>query len=142
MPEPVSLKVNGKAETLKVKDGFATCAGHGKQGDTIELRLPMRARRVVANEHVAADKGRVAIEYGPLVYCAEGVDNGGKVLDRELPANGPLTTEFRADLLGGVTVVKGKWADGTDLIAVPYCVWGNRGNGEMAVWLREKAGGQ
>ena len=138
LPEPVSLKVNGATETLRITNGFASVRRAWKNGDTIELHLPMRPHRVLANEQVAADNGRMAIQYGPLVYCVEGLDNGGKVVDRDFASSGPLTAEYRADLLGGISVVKGKWADGTDLMAVPYYAWGNRGNNEMCVWIRAK----
>jgi uncharacterized protein len=134
--EPVMLKVNGQTEALKFNPGFASLRRAWKKGDTIELHLPMRPRRLFGNPPVEADRSRLAMQYGPLVYCAEGVDNGGKVVDRELPAGGPLTAEFRPDLLGGVTVVKGKWADGADLTEVPYYAWNNRGNGEMTVWFK------
>jgi uncharacterized protein len=155
--EPVVLKVNGRPETLKFNPGFASIRRTWKKGDTIELHLPMRPRRLFADPRVAADKGRLAIQCGPLVYCAEGIDNEGKVLDREMDvrpgryarmidkpgdpiihpeSGGTLTAEFRAGLLGGITVVKGRWADGADLTAVPYYAWNNRGNGEMCVWFK------
>jgi len=155
--EPVVLKVNGRPETLKFNPGFASIRRAWKKGDTIELRLPMRPRRLFADPRVEADKGRLAIQCGPLVYCAEGIDNGGKVLDRDMDVSpgryarmidkpedpvihpeggGSLTAEFRAGLLGEITVIKGKWADGADLTAVPYYAWNNRGPGEMCVWFK------
>jgi uncharacterized protein len=97
---------------------------------------------------VAADAGRVALERGPVVYCAEGVDNGGRALNLVLPDDAPLQAAYRKDLLGGVTVVTGRALslqaseDGRsvvtrdqDFLAVPYHVWAHRGEGEMAVWL-------
>ena len=59
---------------------------NGNQGDTIELNLPMPVRRVLANDQVAADRGRVALERGPIVYAAEWPDNPkGQVRNLMLP---------------------------------------------------------
>ncbi|MGH9752503.1 MAG: hypothetical protein ACREA2_06930 [Blastocatellia bacterium] len=75
----------------------------------IDLTLPMPARRIVANEQVAADRGRVALQRGPIVYCAEWPDNpDGHVRNLLLPDSANLTAEFKPDLLNGVTVIKGK----------------------------------
>ncbi len=108
----------------------------------------MPVRRVLASEKVEPDRGRVAIERGPVVYCAEGADQpGGKVLDRVLPDDATLTTEHRPDLLGGVTVLvtkareAGRDKDGAlsskavPLTMIPYYAWCHRGANEMAVWL-------
>jgi DUF1680 family protein len=124
---------------MDVRDGFITLRRTWKKGDVIAIHLPMEIRRAVANAQVEADRGRVVIERGPLVYCVEGIDNGGQVLNRELPAGSTLAAKFQPDLLGGVTVIKGHWTDGKDLTAVPCYAWGNRGNNEMSVWLRAAA---
>ena len=65
----------------------------------------MPVRRVIANDKVENDRGRVALLRGPLVFCVEGADvPGGKVNDLVLPDEAPLASEFRSDLLGGVQV--------------------------------------
>src|SRR5436190_8915277 len=108
----------------------------------------MPVRRVVAHEKVAADRDRVALQRGPIVYAAEWPDNpDGKVRNIVLPDANAMTTEFRTDLLNGVAVVKGR-AVGLALdekggvqkteqpfMAIPYATWANRGRGQMAVWL-------
>ena len=133
------LRVNGKTGSLdKLEKGYARVSRKWKAGDTIELDLPMPVRRVYAHPEVRADGGRVALQRGPVVYCAEAVDNGGRVSHLSLPADAELTAEHRPDLLGGVTVIKGK-AGKHDLLAVPYYAWDNREGGEMAVWLREES---
>ena len=77
-----------------------------KPGDVIELILPMPVRRIVANDQVAADRDRVALQRGPIVYAAEWPDNpNGKVRNIVLPDTATLGSEFRADLLNGVQVV-------------------------------------
>jgi len=142
--EEATLKVNGRPVALDIEKGFARIQRTWQRGDTIELELPMPVRRVVAHEKVEANVGKVAIERGPIVYCAEAVDNGGHVLDLVLPDDAPLETEFRQDMLGGVTVVTGTAralarnaaaASERDFVAIPYYAWSHRGVGEMAVWL-------
>ena len=102
------------------------------------LAVPER-RRVIANEKVENDRGRVALLRGPLVFCVEGADvAGGKIDDLILPDDAALSSEFRSDLLGGVQVVTGEARRGVErvkLTAIPYYAWANRGKGEMAVWL-------
>jgi len=143
-----TLKVNGKSVPMKLDKGYVAINRTWRKGDVVELNLPMPVRRVVANDLVAADRGRVAIQRGPIVYAAEWVDNpNGKVRNLLLPDSSKLTAEFRPDLLNGVEVVKGqavalaKDAQGTvkrtpePFTAIPYYAWANRGKGEMIVWL-------
>jgi hypothetical protein len=91
-------------------------------------------RRVVSHEAVAANRGRVALMRGPLVYCVEGADNGGSVAHITVADDTGLTAEPRPDLLGGVTVIRAAGAQ--PFAAIPYYAWANRGAGEMAVWMK------
>jgi uncharacterized protein len=126
----VRFAVNGALATLELEKGFARIRRTWKKGDTIDLSLPMEIRRVVAHPSVKDDAGKVALERGPLVYCLEGADNGGKALGVVLPDDAVLKAEFRPDLLKGVEVLTG-----AGLLAIPYHVWAHRGPNEMAVWL-------
>ncbi|MEI6674840.1 MAG: glycoside hydrolase family 127 protein [Verrucomicrobiota bacterium] len=137
--EPVRLQVNGHAASLDLEHGYAVIKRTWHPGDVIQLSLPMPVRRVLAHDKVLADVGLVAIERGPIVYCAEGPDNGAKVLDITLDDTVALRAEPRADLLGGVTVVTGTLTDGRKLTAIPYYAHANRGRGEMNVWLARTA---
>ncbi len=148
--EPV-LKVNGRTIALDVRDGYARVRRDWRDGDAVELTLPMPVRRVLAHEAVVEDSGRVALQRGPIVYAAEGVDNGERVFDLILPDAAALGVEFRPDLLNGVAVVSGtavavsKNAAGKTVetarpfLAVPYYAWANRGPGQMLVWLPRTA---
>src|SRR4029077_7562002 len=91
---------------------------------------------------------RVALERGPIVYCLEGIDNGGSVFDCVLPDNARITPEFKENVLGGVTVLSisgaeraTRAADGevstqpVNLTAIPYALWNNRGLSTMEVWV-------
>jgi DUF1680 family protein len=142
-----SISVNGEKQDPTIEKGYAVLDRKWNAGDTIELTFPMQVKRVYADPHVRADVGRVAIQRGPVVYCLEGVDNPGALKSFVLPKDAPLTAEQRSDLLGGVTVVKGKAkivADDdpshdkdVDFTAVPYYAWDNRSPGQMVVWLAE-----
>lgn len=144
---PPVLKVNGRAVPAEIRKGFTSIRREWKRGDTVELELPMPVRRVLANERIAADRGRVALELGPLVYCVEGADFGGSVTQLWLPDDAALKPVFKAGHLGGVTLLTGtvpylrRAADGsveekkTAFTAIPYYAWANRGAGPMEVWL-------
>ncbi|HEY9450133.1 MAG TPA: beta-L-arabinofuranosidase domain-containing protein, partial [Gemmatimonadaceae bacterium] len=120
----VSLAVNGSPVKQKIENGYAVIDRTWKPGDRIELELPMRVQRIRALDKIEADQGKVALRYGPLVYNIEKVDVGdiGKVL----PPDAPLTTEWRGDLLGGVMVIKGTFADGSPMVAIPNYARMNR----------------
>ncbi|HSB11255.1 MAG TPA: beta-L-arabinofuranosidase domain-containing protein [Blastocatellia bacterium] len=146
--ESPTIKVNGKPVPLIIDKGYVSLTRSWIRGDVIELMLPMPVRRVVASERVEADRGRVALQRGPIVYCAEWPDNPlGHVRNLMLPDDAILTAEFRAGLLGGVSVLKGKSValayDDHDKVvkkqqeftAIPYYAWANRGPGEMIVWM-------
>jgi DUF1680 family protein len=140
--EKVTLKLNGKPIDINMNKGFAVIERKWSKGDVVELNLPMPIRRVIANEKVKADLNKVALVRGPVVYCAEGIDNNNKVLDIVIGDDAELKVEYRKDLLGGVTVITGDVSDETgrkrELLAIPYYAWAHRGPGEMAVWLKRK----
>lgn len=143
--EDVVVKVNGEAIEYVVEDGYATIDRKWEDGDVVELSLPMPIREVVANEKVKDAAGMVALERGPIVYCFEEVDNGqivkakggnsledAKQAEILISKTKEFSAEYDKDLLGGIV----KLTDGT-LSAVPYCVWNNRGDGQMSVWLKK-----
>lgn len=146
--EPVTLAVNGTPVTVATDKGYVTLSRTWAPGDRIDLTLPMPVRRIVSHAQVEANRDRVALQRGPIVFAAEWPDNAnGRVRNLVLAPSTPLTSEFRADLLKGVQVVEGKAtalaydAQGRvtkaeqDFVAIPYAMWANRGRGEMAVWL-------
>ena len=127
---PVTLRVNGEPVAVESNQGFAVVRRNWRSGDTVELDLPLPVRRVMSHENIEDNRGRVAVERGPLVYCAEGIDNGGAALDLTLPDDAPLVVERDEGLLGGMTKI---CSGGVTLI--PYYAWSHRGAGEMNVWL-------
>jgi hypothetical protein len=145
--QPV-VKVNGAAVPMTLTKGYVTINREWKAEDVIDLSLPMPVRRVVAHPSVEADRDRVALQRGPIVFAAEWPDNpNGKTRNIVLPDTSALATEFKADMLNGVQVIRGrafglaKNEDGSvkkteqDFMAIPYATWANRGRGQMNVWL-------
>jgi hypothetical protein len=110
-----SLMVNGKAVTPEIKNGYAVIKRTWKKGDKVEVVLPMEIQQIKADERIEADKGRIAMRVGPLIYSFESVDQD---ISKSIGA-APLSLEWRDDLLRGVMTIKGKWADGTPLLGIP-----------------------
>src|SRR6185437_5351790 len=143
-----SLTINGARTAAAVDHGYVRLTRTWKAGDVIRLSLPMPVERVHADPRVKADVGRVALQRGPMVYCVEGVDNGGSVRNLCLPRGAKLSAKFDKDVLGGAGLVSGralavsrpgeKWETKPVTIrAVPYFAWDNRKSGPMLVWLAE-----
>jgi uncharacterized protein len=151
-----TVSVNGEEVQAKAVKGYVQLDREWRPGETVLLRLPMPVERVYARPEVSDDLGRVALQRGPVVYCIEEADNGPGLDRIWLPKDAPLTAEFKEDVLGGATVISGEakrvtskgWGDAlyateaprwapAHVIAVPYCLWNNRGLGEMRVWIRE-----
>jgi hypothetical protein len=119
----LSLSVNGKMMTPKMERGYAVIHRKWKAGDRIDVVLPMEVQRVVADPNIAADKGLVALRYGPLLYNVERADNPDL---NAVIGNGPLKAVWRPDLLRGVMAIQGTWADGAPLLAIPNYARNNR----------------
>lgn len=146
--EKPTLNVNGRPVELRMERGYARLERKWVKGDTVQLHLPMPVRQVKANAKVQEDRDMVALQRGPLVYCAEWPDNGGHALNLIVPENVKFESQWRPELLNGIQVVTGniKALQREDnsrelnghrhqLVAIPYLAWSNRGPGEMAVWM-------
>jgi DUF1680 family protein len=129
-----SLSVNGTAIKPTVVKGYVALTRTWKPGDRIELVLPLKVQRVKASDKVVADRGRVALRYGPLMYCVESTDQD---IDQILSPTAPLSARWEPGMLGGVVVIRGSFANGAALTAVPYYGRNNRG-GRSLVWLRDQ----
>lgn len=141
---PVALSINGdKTNATPSEDGYVHLQRTWKAGDVVELHLPMPVRRILANEKVEANRGKVTLMRGPMVYCLEAADQPDVNLTRLiLPRAAEMKAKHRSDLLGGVTVLEGEaLADGSNPVkvtAIPYYAWQNRSKGAMTVWIQEK----
>jgi uncharacterized protein len=129
------LRINGAPAEARIEQGYAVITREWRRGDRIEFELPLTPQRIVADERVAATRGKVALRYGPLLYNVELADQPR--LDRAI-GQAPLTAEWRGDLLGGVVTLKGKWDDGSTLTAVPNFVRMNRGEISAREYPTEK----
>ena len=129
-----SLAVNGQKISAKIENGYAVITREWSAGDKIELELPMEIQVIKADANIKADRGHLALRYGPLIYNVETTDQPKLDLAPDLKS---LATEWRGDLLGGVLTIKGKWNDGSPLLAIPNYARQNRGAATTAVWLKE-----
>lgn len=153
--KPVNTKptitINGKAENYTVRNGYAVLSRTWRKGDVVQVNLPMEVQRVTAHNRLKDDLGKVALQRGPLMYCAEWPDNNGKVSNLMLPSSTSFKTEYKPGLLNGVTVIEGEAAainidpqnnsvstGKQRFVAIPYYAWANRGKGEMVVWFPER----
>lgn len=144
------IKVNGQSVEYDIQNGYASINRTWKKNDKVEVNFAMEVQRVVASEKIKDDIGKVALQRGPLMYCAEWVDNNGKASNIIMPANTIFTTAFKPDLLNGITVlnaevpaviINGKESIATvkqAFTAIPYYCWANRGKGEMLLWFPEQ----
>ena len=140
---PLNLNITTSKEEIRnipaMVGGGDYCTFQFPAGEsfTIDIRMDMTPRRIVANPYVTADRGRVAIQRGPLVYCFEQCDNSVDIDKIVLAKDADFRYEFKSDLLGGIGVIKCKNIDGKELTAVPYYAWDHRESGKMAVWVRQ-----
>jgi DUF1680 family protein len=118
-----SLSLNGKPLTPRLTNGYTVISRTWKNGDTIDLELPMAVQRIKADEKIVADQGRTALRYGPLIYNIERADQPD--IEKILGPS-PLSAQWRADLLQGVVAIKGSWSDGSSLLAIPHYARNNR----------------
>jgi uncharacterized protein len=143
-----SVKVNGETvEGIALHKGYFDIRRQWKKGDRVEVHFDMEPRIVKAHPWVKDDRGKAAIERGPLVYCAEWPDNDFSVLSVILNSKPSFTIERKTDILYGIDEIKtgaqilsydeqGRIvARDISLTLIPYYAWAHRGSGEMAVWL-------
>ena len=125
-----TVSVNGeKVDVQPGIDGYLTLERKWKSGDEVLLQMDMIPRLVKADDRVEADRGRVAVEKGPIVYCAEQVDNTIPVLEAVLDPAAPLVVSHDDALCGIDRIQSG------ELNLIPYYAWNHRGKGDMIVWL-------
>ncbi len=124
------LSLNGEEIDVVADNGYFTLTRTWKSGDQVELEFPMSVRKVKANPEVEEDLGKMSLEYGPIVYAVEEIDNKSTFDDIRLTANEEFKVEMQPELLGGVKTISNE-----RLTAIPYYAWSNRGIGKMKVWL-------
>ncbi len=135
----VSLLLNGEIINPDVENGYLVINRKWKAGDQILYTLPMEVRKVLADPKIDADRGKLAFQRGPIIYCAEwpeATDN--QILKLSIGKDTDVKTEYKPDLLNGAQVLQTQLFDGRknqDITLIPYHLWNNRGPGEMMVWI-------
>jgi uncharacterized protein len=144
--ESAALRMNGKNLNYIINKGYLEITKEWAPGDNIELTLPMKARKVFANQKVQEDRNMVAFEYGPLVYCAEEIDNDKHTSNVIISDDIDLRMSKRTILSETVNSITAKIhgnypnsdKDIYNLTLIPYYIWSNRGVGKMNVWFPSK----
>lgn len=146
-PAVYTLLVNGEKTNFVLEKGYARIEREWSPGDSVELTLPMRVQQVRAHDLVIEDRNCVALERGPLVFCAEAIDNDGNISNLVVDSHSKLQYVFEPNLLNGIGTIQGnilRAQRGPDktittraakIVAIPFYAFGNRGGSEMSVWL-------
>lgn len=138
-----AITVNGVKVAADGGD-YATIQRNWKKGDVIEIDFPMNVRRIVANDNAEDNRGKVALERGPIVFCLEGSDQAdGKVFNKYILNSANISARYDASMLNGVMTLSGDakelQQDGTvkdvRFRAIPYSTWNNRGPQQMEIWV-------
>ncbi len=152
----MSVRVNGKPAPIEVDNGYAVVRQEWRAGDVIQISLPMPVVCLESHPLVEETRGQLAIKRGPTVYCLESADlpKGVDVGQVRIDPDADFTVRYDDGLLGGVAVIEAElpnvesaawdklYRPATESPSrtarvkfVPYYAWGNRGKGEMSVWL-------
>jgi hypothetical protein len=145
----INISINGKITPYTIVNGYAVLTRRWKSGDSITMQLPMEVQTIQANPHLKDDIGKIALQKGPLMYCAESADNAGSISSIVIPQQIVFSSKFDSKVLQGVNTIKGNVLRQTDTLnptktiqvpftAIPYYAWANRGKGEMMLWFPQQ----
>lgn len=150
----IIILVNGKPTEYTMDNGYAVISKTWKKGDHIQLELPMTVEKIISNEKVVNNKGKIALQFGPLIYCLESPDNFGATSNVIVPETSTFTTQFQPALLNGVMTLQANGiavmidkeknsvqTKAQPVTAIPYYAWAHRGKGEMTVWIPQRVSG-
>ncbi|HRN46861.1 MAG TPA: glycoside hydrolase family 127 protein [Niabella sp.] len=132
----VTLFVNSKKQNYQIKNGYIVINKKWKKGDRVEVNFPFEVRNVSSNLLVAENKGKTAVQCGPLVYCMERIDNQ-ETFDKVF-AQSDFEVRYNANKLGGINEIIAKDQAQHTWNFIPYFTWSNRGVGKMKVWVKNK----
>jgi hypothetical protein len=147
-----SVKVNGESVSATLENGYFGIDRKWKKGDVVTVHFDMEPRIVMAHRQVTEDRGKIAVERGPLVYCAEWADNDFNVLSTALSRDAEFTVvPFKMNVEGLDYAMDALETTAYDnftgnvsrarevkLRLIPYYAWAHRGNGNMEVWMTRK----
>lgn len=129
----IKLLVNNEVAFAEIKDSYISIEKEWKNGDEIRLELPMKVRTVEADEKIEDNRNKLSIEYGPIVYAIEEVDNKNNFDNITINSKTKFKVEWNPELLGGINSIQSE-----NMQAIPYFVWSNRGVNKMKVWIPVK----
>ena len=129
-PAKTTISINGKPFAYKEDSGYISITRKWKKGETILLNFPMEVKEVVTNYKVEGNKGKVSLQYGPIVYAIEEIDNPTTFDKITVNANDTYKVVKEPTLLEGINTIQT-----TNFTAIPYYSWSNRGVGKMKVWI-------
>ncbi len=144
------IKINGVTIDYEIKKGFAVIDRAWKKNDKVEMTLPMDVKKVVCHEKVPGNIGKLAMQRGPIMYCAEWTDNNGRTSNIIIPENTSFSGSFDPSLLNGVmklianvpviNIIDDETlnTERKQITLIPYYAWANRGKGEMMLWFPSK----
>lgn len=127
-----SIKINYKKISIEPNNGYYSITKKWEKGEKVTLDFPMKVRKVIANEKIEDDKNKMALEYGPIVYAIEEVDNKNNFDAISISSSDKFTVK-QESILGLINTLNNE-----NLKAIPYYTWSNRGIGKMKVWLPTK----
>lgn len=125
-----TVTLNGKTLKMVEENGYIAISRIWKKGEQIAIDFPMEVKKVVTNEKVTSNKGKIALEYGPIVYAIEEADNEIDFDKITISASDRFKVSKEKNLLDGVNIIQNQ-----KLKAIPYYAWSNRGVGKMKVWM-------
>jgi len=125
-----TISINGEIVVIQPEKGYFNVTRNWKKGDKIALNFPMEVQEVETNSKVETNKNKVSLEYGPLVYAVEEMDNKNNFEKINISTSDTFKVRKEANLLQGVNVI-----ENSKFKAIPYYSWSNRGVGKMKVWI-------
>jgi DUF1680 family protein len=131
--QKATVNLNGEVLAIQPQDGYFTITRNWKKGDKINLNFPMEVQEVETNAKVETNKNKVSLEYGPIVYAVEEIDNKTNFDKINVASGDTFKVKKEPNLLQGVNVI-----ENSKFKAIPYYSWSNRGVGKMKVWLDYK----
>jgi len=141
-----SIILNGKKINFEIKKGFAVIKRDWKKGDIVQLDIPMTIKKIKSNPKIKYNKNKIAFERGPIIYCAEEIDNKVKTQLIYIPEKTELESIEKKEKFGKIIALTGKahafvQSDDKEIefTAIPYYAWQNRGIGSMSVWLTDNS---
>jgi DUF1680 family protein len=128
-----TVSIDGETVSAQEENGYVVLTRKWKKGETISIDFQMEVKEVITNSNVVENRNKVALEYGPIVYAVEEIDNKENYVNITVNPTDTFEVKMNEQLLGGVNTLENE-----TLMAIPYYAWSNRGVGKMKVWLNNK----